>query len=61
MHLLKPKSLIDDEGICRTIKIVFNILNHPKAKKRIIKMRKLFKKYEDQMTAFAIIAEIEFN
>lgn len=57
MHLLKPKRIIDDEGIFRTIKIAFNILTHPKAKKRILKMRKLFTKYEDQMTAFAIIAE----
>ena len=57
MHLLKPKRMIDDEGVFRTLKIAFNILTHPKAKKRILKMRKLFKKYEDQMTAFAIIAE----
>lgn len=57
MHLLQPKRMMDDEGIFRTMKIVFNILKHPDAKKRILKMRSIFKKYENQMTAFAIIAE----
>lgn len=57
MHLLKPKRMIADEGIFRTLKIGFNILTHPKAKKRIMKMRKIFTKYENQMTAFAIIAQ----
>lgn len=57
MHLLKPKRMIDDEGIFRTLKIAFNVLIHSNARKRIIKMRKLFKKYENQITAFAIIAE----
>ncbi len=57
MHLLKPQRIINDEGIFRTLKIGFNILTHPTAKKRIMKMRKIFKKYEDQMTAFSIVAE----
>lgn len=57
MHLLQPQRMIDDEGILRTAKIVFNILTHPKERSRIIKMRSLFKKYENQLTAFAIIAE----
>ncbi len=57
MHLLKPQRMIADEGIFRALKIGFNIITHPKAKKRILKMRKIFTKYEDQMTAFAIIAE----
>lgn len=57
MHLLKPKRILSDEGFFRTLKIVFNILTHPAARKRIIKMREIFKTYEDQITAFAIIAE----
>lgn len=57
MHLLKPSRILNDEGFFRTLKIGFNILTHPSAKKRIMKMREIFKKYEEQMTAFAIIAE----
>ena len=56
MHLLKPQRMIADEGLFRALKIGFNILTHPKAKKRILKMRKIFTKYEDHMTAYAIIA-----
>ncbi|WGF93131.1 class I SAM-dependent methyltransferase [Aequorivita marisscotiae] len=57
MHLLKPKRMIADEGIFRALKIGFNILSHPAAKKRILKMRKIFNKYENQMTSYAIIAQ----
>lgn len=57
MHLLKPQRMLADEGFFRTLKIGFNILTHPDAKKRIMKMRKVFKKYEDELTAFAIVAE----
>lgn len=57
MHLLEPGRVVSDEGVFRTMKIGFNILTHPRARKRIMKMRKLFRKYEKQMTAYAIIAE----
>lgn len=57
MHLLKPERIINDEGFFRSLKIGFNILTHPEARKRILEMRAIFKKYEQQMTAFAIIAE----
>jgi SAM-dependent methyltransferase len=57
MKLLQLKRIIDDEGIFRTIKICFNILTHPKAKKKILQMRDTFNQYEDHLTSFAIIAE----
>ena len=57
MHLLEPARIINDEGLFRSLKIGFNILTNPAARKRIMKMRGIFNKYEEQMTAFAIIAE----
>ena len=57
MALLEPKRVIDDEGILRTIKIVFNILTHPRERKRILTMRKLFRKHKKQLNAVAIVAE----
>ena len=57
MHLLEPKRIVSDEGFFRTLKIGYNILIHPAARKRIMKMREIFKKYNQEMTAFAIIAE----
>ena len=57
MHLLEPKRMIDDEGILRTIKIGYNILTNPTAKKRILEMRRVFRKYQQHLNAIAIIAE----
>ena len=57
MHLLEPKRMIDDEGFFRTLKIVFNILTNPSARKRILAMRKVFRTYQNHLNAVAIIAE----
>lgn len=57
MHLLEPARVVSDEGVFRTMRIGFNVLMHPKARKRILKMRKIFQQYEKQMMAYAIIAE----
>ncbi len=57
MHLLETKRIISDEGIFRTLKITYNILTNPKARKRILEMRKVFKRYTNNMNAIAIIAE----
>lgn len=56
MHLLEPRRIVDDEGFFRTLRIVFNILTHPKARKRILAMRKVFRRYEASMSAIAIVA-----
>lgn len=57
MHLLEMNRIIDDEGILRATKIGWNILTHPKARKRILEMRKVFKQYQNHMNAIAIVAE----
>lgn len=57
MYLLESQRMIDDEGIFRTLKIVFNILTHPKERKRILAMRKVFRKYNDHLNAISIVAE----
>lgn len=57
MILLEPKRIIDDEGLWRFCKILFNILTHPKERKRILEMRRVFKKYKDHMKAISFVAE----
>lgn len=57
MHLLEPKRIVDDEGFFRTLKIIFNILSNPSARRRILTMRKTFKKYRQHLNAVAIVAE----
>lgn len=57
MHLLEKKRIIDDEGFFRTLKIAFNVLTHPKERKTILNMRKIFRQYQDNLNAVSIIAE----
>lgn len=56
MHLLELKRLIDDEGFFRFLKIAWNITTHPRARKRILQMRAVFRKYEPYMRSIAIVA-----
>lgn len=57
MSLLESKRMIDDEGFFRTLKIGFNILTHAKARKKILAMRKVFRKYQHNLNAISIVAE----
>jgi len=59
MFLLEVKRLIDDEGFFRFLKISFNIIMNPKARTRILEMRKIFRKYQHHLNAIVIIAEKE--
>lgn len=57
MLLLDTTRIIDDEGFFRSLKIGFNILRQPKARRRIHEMRCVFNQYKPQMNAVAIVAE----
>lgn len=55
-HLLETGRIVKDEGLIRAIKIAFNIFTHKPERQRILAMKRVFKKYESQMNAVAIIA-----
>jgi len=57
MHLLEPKRIIDDEGFFRTLKIGFNIITTPAARKRILEIRNVFSKHRKHTNSVVIIAE----
>ncbi|MCS6880288.1 MAG: class I SAM-dependent methyltransferase [Oscillochloridaceae bacterium] len=56
MHLLEPGRLIQDEGLGRALRIVFNILRTPPARKRVLAMRRVFRTHQAHLTAIALIA-----
>jgi hypothetical protein len=56
MHLLEPRRLIQDEGLGRALKIVFNILRDPIARRRIWAMRRAFRKYRHHLGAISLVA-----
>lgn len=57
MHLLEPKRVLEDEGLLRTVKFVFNLMTHGDLRKRVVMMRKTFKKYHHHLNSIAIVAQ----
>jgi len=57
MKLLEVKRLLADEGIFGALKIGFKVMTHPNAKHRMLMMRKVFRKYSQNMRGIAITAQ----
>lgn len=57
MRLLELKRVIADEGIFRSIRIGVNILIHQKARRRLMEIRHLFRKYQSHLNAISIVVE----
>lgn len=56
MHLLEPARLIRDEGLGRALRFVFNVAMHPAARRRVLAMRRVFRKYGNHLAAIALVA-----
>jgi len=57
MHLLEPARIIDDEGFTGFVRIVKNILSNSDIRKRILRMKNIFKKYENNLCAVILVAK----
>mgnify|MGYP000901022682 CR=1 FL=1 len=57
MHLLRPKRLIEDEGLIGALRIAKNILVSPKARRRVLAMRAVFERYQQNLNAIYVVAE----
>lgn len=55
MHLLEPKRMIADEGLMGALRIAFNALRKPAARRRVLSMRGMFRRYASHLTAVAIV------
>jgi ubiquinone/menaquinone biosynthesis C-methylase UbiE len=49
MRLLHPRSLVADEGITNTLNILWNIATQPPLRSRILDMRQVFQKYQQDL------------
>jgi SAM-dependent methyltransferase len=56
MHLLEPARLVRDEGLLRAIRFVWNVARHAAARRRVLKMRRVFRKYSRHLAAIALVA-----
>src|SRR5690606_13447838 len=57
MRLLEIKRMISDETFSGFLRIIGNILLHPLIRKRILQMRSIFRKHEENLCAVMLIAK----
>jgi hypothetical protein len=56
MHLLEPRRMIQDEGFWGAARFVSRVLRSPVARRRVVQIRRTFKKYSEHLNAAALIA-----
>lgn len=56
MHLLEPQRLVADEGVVGAARFFVNLMSHPTARRRVMSMRRCFRKYADYMGSICIVA-----
>lgn len=56
MHLLEPARVVRDEGILRALRFAWNVATHSAARRRVLTMRRVFRKYSAHLAAIAIVA-----
>ena len=57
MHLLEPARMVRDEGVFGALRIVVNLLRTPAARRRVVAMRRLFRKHAKHLCAVMIVAQ----
>lgn len=57
MLLLEPGRMLADEGFLNFCKIGIKLLVRPQERKRVLALRKIFKKYHKNLNAIAIVAQ----
>ena len=55
MHLLEPRRFIQDEGWARTMRFVLKVLTTPAARRRILRMRSVFREYRGYLGAIMLV------
>jgi SAM-dependent methyltransferase len=56
MHLLEPMRIVRDEGWLRAVRFVWNVARHGAARRRVLAMRRVFRKYRENLAAIALVA-----
>ncbi len=57
MHLLRPKRLIQDEGLLGALRLAKNVLVDAPARRRVLDMRRIFKRYRQNLSAVFLVAQ----
>lgn len=57
MLLLEPSRILADEGFFNFVKILLKLLTRPQERKRVLLLRKTFKKYRKYLTAVVLVVQ----
>ena len=57
MHLLEPARVLRDEGLLGAIRFAWNVVRNSEARRRILAMRRIFRKYRRHLAAVVLVAE----
>lgn len=55
MHLLEPRRVIGDEGLWGALRFAFNVATHRDARRRVLAMRRVFRKFKQSLAAIALV------
>jgi SAM-dependent methyltransferase len=55
-RLLEPRRLVADEGLTGALRFGFNLLRMPEARRRVISMRRIFRRHRNHLSAIVIVA-----
>ena len=56
MSLLEPRRLISDEGFAGALRFAWNLLRDSEARRRVLEMRSVFRRYRKVLGAVALVA-----
>ncbi len=56
MNLLNPQQMLRDEGAIGTARILWNVLTQPSLRKRVLAMRRVFQKYQQDLGYIVLCA-----
>ncbi|MGH9737411.1 MAG: class I SAM-dependent methyltransferase [Candidatus Acidiferrales bacterium] len=57
MHLLEPRRLLQDEGFAGAFRFAFNLATSPTLRRRVLAMRRLFRRYEKHLGAISLVGQ----
>jgi SAM-dependent methyltransferase len=61
MHLLEPGRVFRDEGIGGALRMAFRIATNPMLRRRILAMRRLFRRYRVHLGAISLVGQREME
>lgn len=57
MHLLEPLRLVRDEGLAGAMRFAWNVARHADARRRVLLMRRAFRKYRNHLAAVSFVCQ----